>query len=73
MAGVADPSDMASAAQETVRQFEGLLMDYVGGLLSNMDNGSFFLSCGSDGGNGEVGDGKEEGDGVGKGLVVAGG
>ncbi len=37
MAGVTDTSDAASAARETVRRFEGLLLDYVRGLLSEMD------------------------------------
>ncbi len=73
MAGAMDPSDAASAAQETVHQFEGLLLDYVGGLLSEMDNGSFLLSCSSSGGNGEVRDDGEDGGGVEQGLLVAGG
>jgi hypothetical protein len=72
MAGVRDPSGAASAARETVRKFEGLLLDYVGGLMSEMDDGSFLLSCGGGSGNGEVGDGGEDGGGVEKGLVVAG-
>jgi hypothetical protein len=34
------------------------LLDYVGGLQSEMDGGLFLLSCGGSGGNGEVGDGR---------------
>ncbi len=52
---------------------EATLLGYVGGLLSEMDNGSFLLSCGGGGGGGgEVGDGGEAGGGVDQGLVVAG-
>jgi hypothetical protein len=73
MVGVTDPSGAASAARETVLQFEGLLLDYVGRLLSEMDDGLFLLSSGGGGSNGEVGDGREDGGGVEQGLVVAGG
>jgi hypothetical protein len=72
MAGSTDLLDVKLAGQETVRQFEGLLLDYVGGLLSEMDNGLFLLSCGGSGGDGEVGNGGEDGGGVDQGLVVAG-
>jgi hypothetical protein len=73
MAGAMDPSDAASAARKTVRQFEGLLLDYVGGILSEMDDRSFLLSCGScSGSDGEVGDGGEDGGGVEQGLIIAG-
>ncbi len=51
--------------------FEGLLLDYVGGLLPQMDGRSFLLSCGGDG-NREVRDGGEDGGGVEQGFVVAG-
>ena len=73
MAGVTDTSDAASAARETVRRFEGLLLDYVRGLLSEMDDGLFLLSCGGGGGDGEFGDGRDDGGGVEQDLVVAGG
>jgi hypothetical protein len=73
MAGVTDPLGSALAARETDCQFEGLLLDYVGGLLSKVDNGLFLLSCGGSSGDGEVGDGGEDGGGVEQGLIVAGG
>jgi hypothetical protein len=53
---------------------EATLLDHVGGLLSKMDDGSFLLSCSSNGGNNrEVGDGGEDGGGVEQGLIIAGG
>ncbi len=52
---------------------EATLLDYVGGILSEMDDGSFLLSCGGGGIDGDVGDGGEDGGGVEQGLVVAGG
>jgi hypothetical protein len=78
IAGVMDPSDVVSAAREMVRRFEGLLLDYVGGLLSKMDDGLFLLFCGGSGGggssgDGEVGDGGKDGGGVKQGVIVAGG
>ncbi len=65
--------DMVLAVLETVSRIEGLLLDYVGELLSEMDDGSFLLSCGGGGGNSEVRDGGEDGGGVEQGLIVAGG
>ncbi len=44
------------------------LLDYVGGLLSEMDDGLFLLSCGRGGGDGEVGDSGEDGGGVEQGV-----
>ena len=67
-----DPLDAALATLEMVRRFKGLLLGYVGGLLFEMDDGSFLLSCSGGGGNIEVGDGGEDGGGVEQGLVVAG-
>ncbi len=52
---------------------EATLLDYVGGLLSEMDDGLFLLSCSGSGGDGEVGDGGEDGGGVEQGLTIAGG
>jgi hypothetical protein len=73
MVGATDLLDAALAAWETVCQFERLLLDYVGGLLSKMDNRAFLLSCSGGSGNGEVGDGGEDSGGVEQGLAVAGG
>jgi hypothetical protein len=71
MAGAKDPSDGALVAREMVRQFEGLLLDYVRGLLSEMDDGLFLLSFDGDGSDGEVRDSGEDGGGVEEGIVVA--
>ncbi len=64
-----DPSRVVVTCYDPV----AMLLDYVGGLLSEMDDGPFLLSCGRGGGNGEVGDGGEDSGGVEQGLVVASG
>jgi hypothetical protein len=63
-----DPSRVAVTCYGS----EATILDYIGGLLFEMDNESFLLSCGRDGGDGEVRDGREDGGGVEQGLVVAG-
>ncbi len=72
MVGATDPLYAALAMQEVVHQFKGLLLDYVGGLLFEMDDGSFLLSCGGGSNDGEVWDGGEDGGGVEQGLVISG-